>query len=274
LRPTIDFVTPPVVDPQQFHIGSMGFGYADWKGHFYPKRLPQSQWLSHYADCFDAIELDTTFHAVPPVERVIKWKQATPDGFRFSVKTPKAITHESTPVEAVTPMRNFLATMKHLGHKLDTVLIQYPPSMSASAWPEIRKLLASLPPGVCDFAIEFRHASWFTRGDVLRDLRAMSISLVWAEYERRPTAPPPMTSDRLYIRLIGVHERYVPVNFLRWDPQASLEWWQSHIDRAKPCKCWVLLNNDYAGYSIPAMNAFRKLVGQEVREPPQELTLF
>src|SRR3954471_14710375 len=106
----------------------MGFSYTDWAGAFYPKSLDRGQWLSFYAKHFNAVELDTTFYAVPPVERVERWRDETPDDFRFTAKTPSGITHESLLDRAVPRMLEFLEVMHHFGPKLAAVLLQFPPS--------------------------------------------------------------------------------------------------------------------------------------------------
>ena len=76
-----------------WRLGTMGFSYADWAGTFYPAGTKAGDYLARYARFFDAVELDTTFHAVPPAERFRRWAGATPAGFRFAVKTPKTVTH-------------------------------------------------------------------------------------------------------------------------------------------------------------------------------------
>src|SRR4051812_24078708 len=69
-----------------FRLGTMGFGYDDWAGPFYPKGLRRDEWLTFYARHFNAVELDTTFHATPDVERVRRWAAAVPEDFRFCAK--------------------------------------------------------------------------------------------------------------------------------------------------------------------------------------------
>src|SRR4051812_23520541 len=75
-------------------FGTMGFSYSDWAGVFYPSGMKPGDYLSYYARHFDTVELDTTFHATPPPERVRRWADVTPEGVRFCVKVPKDVTHE------------------------------------------------------------------------------------------------------------------------------------------------------------------------------------
>ena len=65
-------------------LGTMGFGYRDWVGPFYPPGLTGAARLAHYAKHFDAVELDSTFHATPAHDAVDRWRDVTPDGFLFT----------------------------------------------------------------------------------------------------------------------------------------------------------------------------------------------
>src|SRR3954453_598716 len=77
-----------------WRFGTMGFGYADWNGVFYPAGTKSSDYLAFYARHFNSVELDTTFYATPEIARVKHWAASVPDDFRFTMKTPRTITHE------------------------------------------------------------------------------------------------------------------------------------------------------------------------------------
>src|SRR3954447_15931011 len=115
----------------EWRVGTMGFSYADWAGVFYPTGMKAGDYLAHYAKYFDAVELDTTFHAAPPPERFRRWADVTPGGFRFAVKTPKTVTHEVAPDRAIGAMHEFVDAARTLGEKLGVVLIQFAPHFEA-----------------------------------------------------------------------------------------------------------------------------------------------
>ncbi|MBI4306894.1 MAG: DUF72 domain-containing protein, partial [Chloroflexi bacterium] len=75
-------------------IGTQGWSAESWAGVFYPKGLPATDRLAWYARTFNGVEVNTSFHAVPPIAAVRNWKSATPAGFTFTLKMPRAITHE------------------------------------------------------------------------------------------------------------------------------------------------------------------------------------
>ena len=99
-----------------WRIGTMGFSYADWAGTFYPEEMKPANYLDFYARHFDAVELDTTFHA-PPAERVRQWAEATPDDFRFAVKAPRAVTWDSACRNCVTRRRKAVWLTSCAGHR-------------------------------------------------------------------------------------------------------------------------------------------------------------
>ena len=106
----------------------MGFSYDDWLGVFYPRGTKPGDWLEHYAKHFDAVELDTTFHAIPPVERVRRWASVVPMDFRFCMKAPKAVTHEPPVDRRIDLMRAFVEVARHFEERLGVILLQFPPS--------------------------------------------------------------------------------------------------------------------------------------------------
>ena len=47
-------------------IGTSGWQYRDWRGRFYPKSVPATRWLEHYAARFATVEVNNTFYRLPP----------------------------------------------------------------------------------------------------------------------------------------------------------------------------------------------------------------
>ncbi len=48
-----------------WHLGTMGFGYREWVGAFYPAGTPPRNFLAHYSQLFDAVGIDSTFYGAP-----------------------------------------------------------------------------------------------------------------------------------------------------------------------------------------------------------------
>jgi uncharacterized protein YecE (DUF72 family) len=250
-------------------LGTMGFSYADWAGVFYPSGTRPGDYLAHYARHFDAVELDTTFHATPPVDRVRRWADVTPDSFRFCVKTPKDITHEGPLARRLGPMKAFVDVMRAFGPKLAVILIQLPPSCAMDQFDDLECLLKGLPTDL-RFAVEFRNASWGQQRtlDLLREHRA---ALVAAEYLTRPRQIH-VTSDFIYLRWVGEHQRFTELNREQTDVEPSLQWWKQEIDRVTPqlTDVYGFFNNDYSGYSIATCRRFMRMMGLAVEDPLED----
>jgi uncharacterized protein YecE (DUF72 family) len=79
---------------QSLLIGTSAFTAAGWPAPFYPKGLPERDYLSFYATKFDTVEVDSTFYRTPALTTVQGWYSKTPKGFVFAAKVPQKITRE------------------------------------------------------------------------------------------------------------------------------------------------------------------------------------
>lgn len=250
-----------------WRLGTCGFSYEDWRGPFYPPDAKPGEYLGYYARYFNAVELDTTFHAAPPPERVRRWAAAVPDGFRFCVKTPREVTHDQPLARAPDPMRRFLDVMAAgMGEKLGAVLIQFPPPFQADQTGRLEVFLGGLPKGI-RYAVELRNRSWGTQR-TLDLLRATGCALVAAEYQARPRRVHP-TADFLYVRWIGRHGTFEKHDREQTDVTPGLEWWRDELARRATGARTVygFVNNDYAGYSAGTCLRLKRLLGLPAAAP-------
>ncbi len=75
------------------YVGTSGFSYKEWKGNFYPEKLPAKEMLPYYASRLPAVENNNTFYRLPQRSMVESWKEQVPSSFRFSLKASQKITH-------------------------------------------------------------------------------------------------------------------------------------------------------------------------------------
>ncbi len=258
-----------------WRIGTMGWGYDDWVDAFYPRGLPQGRWIEFYGRHFDTVEIDSTFYAIPPAGRLRRWADLVPESFRFSLKTPRLITHELEPQQAIEPMRDFVRVARELGEKLGVVLIQFGPAFKPGAFEGLRALLASLPSDM-RFAVELRDPNWWTEATA-ELLASYRIAWVIGDYDGQPL-PLYATSDWLYVRWIGMHGRYDRHTAEQQDRSARLAWWQRTLSELDPRvrEVWGYVSNDFAGFAIGTANRVKKLLGQEVKpiSSTEQGTLF
>jgi uncharacterized protein YecE (DUF72 family) len=70
------------------HVGASGWSYPSWKPGFYPAGTDSKEFLRHYAERFQTVELNTTGYRLTAAEQFRRWAQQTPPGFEFAVKLP------------------------------------------------------------------------------------------------------------------------------------------------------------------------------------------
>lgn len=126
-------------------IGISGWRYAPWRGVFYPDDLNQKDELAYASRQLPSIELNGSFYSLQTPDRYARWYEATPQGFTFSVKAPRYVTHIRRLREARLPIANFLASgLFQLKEKLGPILWQLPPSLPFDAG-QLEEFLALLP---------------------------------------------------------------------------------------------------------------------------------
>jgi uncharacterized protein YecE (DUF72 family) len=182
----------------QLYAGTSGWAYPSWKPDFYPAKLAQAKFLEHYATKLNAVEVNFTFRQLLKDTTAQKWIEATPTGFRLSIKAHQVITHikRLKGVEDFVP--RFLSTIEPIARaeKLGPLLFQLPPNMKVDAT-LLQEFLTVLPRAVPS-AFEFRHASWFT-DEIFELLKSGNRALCVAETEER-TTPDVVTADFCYYR--------------------------------------------------------------------------
>jgi len=134
--------------------------YAPWQGRYLPGSLSPRERLRAYATWCNAVEGNTTFYATPTLDTVKSWAgQTTPD-FRFVLKLPKLITHESRLTDSDGPLRAFLAAIEPLGGRAHALWIQLPPSFGPAELGALAGFLHRLPKEY-RYCVEVRHRAFF-----------------------------------------------------------------------------------------------------------------
>ena len=191
-------------------IGTSGYNYPEWKGSFYPEKLPSAKMLPYYAERFPTVEINYTFYRAPNEKILDGWNKATPERFKLTLKAPRRITHDRRLRDCGDLVRQFLETAATLGPKLGAVLFQLPPNLKKDT-ALLDAFLDTFPPRVCA-AFEFRHESWLD-DETYERLRARNLALCLADSERLST-PVVVTADYGYFRLRD--EGYTPDDIARW----------------------------------------------------------
>ena len=218
----------------QIRIGISGWRYAPWRGPFYPPDLPQRAELEYASRRFPTIEINGSFYSLQRPESYAQWYAETPDGFVFSVKGGRYITHMLRLRNVEQALANFFASgLFDLREKLGPVLWQFPPNFRydrqrmdvffrllprdteaaravarrRSAWMKGRVRLAIDAGRPLRHAVEVRHES-FRDPSFVDLLREHGIALVVAETAGQWPMAQDVTADFIYMRLHGDKELY------------------------------------------------------------------
>lgn len=180
-------------------VGTSGYSYKEWKGNFYPKKLPDKDMLSFYAKEFSTVEINYSFYHMPTESALANWAKNVPEGFCFALKANQQITHIRRLRDCESTLKRFLevASVLNEGDHLGPVLVQLPPNFKFDK-PLLEEFLA-LRPEAFRFAFEVRHASWYT-DETYEVLRKHNTALCLAESEKQ-TPPDVLTADFTYVRL-------------------------------------------------------------------------
>lgn len=216
-------------------IGMSGWTYPPWRGVFYPAGWPQKRELEFASRQVNAIEINGTFYSLQKPASFRSWYRATPDGFTFTVKGGRYITHIRRLKEVAVPLANFFASgILCLKEKLGPILWQLPPSFRFDPG-RLEDFFRLLPRDMKEasrlarrhdgklharaalkvesnlrirHALEIRHAS-FESMAFIDLLREHEIALVVADTAGKWPLMEDMTSDFTYLRLHGDEELYL-----------------------------------------------------------------
>src|SRR3954451_12510474 len=153
-------------------VGTSGYNYPEWKGSFYPEKLPSAKMLPYYAARFPTVEINYTFYRMPNEKLVSGWAEQTPAPYRLTLKAPRRITHDSRLKNTGELVQSFCRVAGSLSDKLGALLFQLPPNLKKDI-ALFDAFLEDLPPRVCA-AFEFRNPSWFD-DEVFERLRARNL---------------------------------------------------------------------------------------------------
>jgi len=250
-------------------VGTCGFSYQEWRGHFYPPELPQGEWLRFYAEVFEGVELDGTFYRPPERAVVASWAAALPDRFALAAKVPRAITHEARleGEAAAAMLRAFARSLDPLGDRLLAVVLQLPPSLDAGEGRErLARLLGTRPAGL-PVVVEVRHRSW-DRPWLADLVDEHGAGLALADRPGEPPMPASVGTVR-YLRLLGDRRATPVIGRPVRDRSADLDRWTRLLVSSGPAErpAAAFANNRFEGAGFVTAAALRRRLGQPAAEP-------
>ena len=191
---------------------------------------------------------------------VNQWRSNTPDGFVFSPKLPKKISHEKKLEDSGSTLVYFHSVLSKLKSKLGPIAIQLHPSIKLSTHGDTMKTFISQLSPDFSYAVEFRHRSWFTP-EVYSMLKKNNIAMVWSlnQYVETPAV---VTADFVYLRMVG-DRQITEFTGVQRDRSSDMKRWAAAVkeNSTKFESGYVFFNNHFAGFSPESANEFRRLLG-------------
>ena len=219
-------------------VGTSSWADPGFVEDWYPDGLPARDRLAWYAERFEAVELNSSFYALPERRTVERWAKVTPPGFSFDVKLHRLLSRHAAQLDSLPPdlrdgvgtsdrgrvrltpeleaamadrLLEEVAPLAEAG-KLGSFLLQLTPGFSPDRHElgELTPLIERLKPHVT--AVELRHRAWVDEHrlertlDYLEEREAAFVCVDAPPGDHVPIMPPvdAVTNDRVaYLRLHG-----------------------------------------------------------------------
>ncbi len=212
--------------------------------------------LARYASRFSVVEVNSSFYRQHQTKTYARWASSVPRNFRFSVKLPRAISHELALRDSGPLLDRFLGEVEGLGNKLGGFLLQLPPSFAldlrtASAFFRAFRNRSNVP-----LVFEPRHPSWFTaRAEPL--FERFEISRVTADPAVEGAGRPNFTPYWPYWRWHGSPRMYYSAYSEEALSALAVEVRQS---RTAPIARWVIFDNTAHDFAVTNAARFQELL--------------
>jgi len=238
------------------YIGTSGWSYR-WKGLFYPEDLPSGEYLPYFSQHFNCTEINSSFYHFTMEKTILKWLDQTPANFKFCAKLNQEITHKRKFDNSEEPLLKFMSRYRLMGDRLGVILIQIAGSFryDRPTAESFYRLLRQHNPEV-KFALEARHASWFTEEslDLLRDYE---ITFVIASSGKRFPSLEITTTNTAYLRLHGDERLY---SSLYSDEKLERYAYMINDWLLDGKEVWVFFNNTIMGSAITNAKTLQSLL--------------
>jgi uncharacterized protein YecE (DUF72 family) len=235
-------------------VGCSGWQYDDWRGRLYPEGMGTARWLARYAECFDTVEVNSTFYRLASTPAVGRWVEQTPNDFVFACKASRYLTHMKRLRGMEQGVGRYYERIEPLvtSGKLGPVVWQLPENFHRDD-DVLADAVQHLPKGLHCF--EFRHESWF-RDEVYELLREHGIALVIGDHPARPFQSHELTADWTFIRFHYGHRgrrgNYSKSEIEEWAKR--LREWRERVE------VYAYFNNDWKGFAVENARALKRAV--------------
>lgn len=197
----------PAKNPKVY-VGCAKWGRTEWVGKIYPPKTKEKDFLQHYVEHYNCIELNATHYKVYGEAGTRKWaEKAKGKDFLFCPKMYKGVTHFGSLKDKDFISNEFLRGIMGFEQHLGPVFVQVSDTFSPKRKEELFTYLGSLPTDL-QFFLEVRHPDWFAkekdREDMFAFLRDHNMGAVITDTAgRRDCAHMHLTVPKAFIRYVG-----------------------------------------------------------------------
>src|SRR5688572_17167866 len=128
------------------YVGCAKWGRPEWVGKIYPPKTKEKDFLQHYVQHYNSIELNATHYRIWGETGIKKWAdKAKGMDFKFCPKMYQGITHRGSLTGKEFVTNEFFRGIVAFGEHLGPVFVQVSDSFSPKRKVELFAFLKSLP---------------------------------------------------------------------------------------------------------------------------------
>lgn len=256
------------------YVGTSGYSYEDWVGHFYPEGTPRNRFFAYYLRYFRCVELNFTFYSLPSAATLERLASQTTSDFRFALKAFREMTQGRSQDPALyTRYAQSLAPIFERG-QMGAVLLQFPNGFrleraNVDHLRFIREQWPELP-----LVVEFRHESWIRDDRIWEFLRGQRLGFCCVDEPQLPGLMPAearYTAEPAYVRFHGRNaakwyhhkEAWERYDYLYTEPE--LRQWLQPVRKleSEAQDTYLFFNNHYQASAVKNAQEFARLLESE-----------
>ena len=177
----------------------------------FPTPYQNASRLTYYSTFFNSIEVNSSFYKLPQAATIRKWADSVLDGFKFTFKVWKQITHNKGLLFDKSDVSLFLKAIETAAEKKGCLLLQFPPSLDVTYFSQLHSLLQTFKEANStyqwDMAVEFRHKSWYD-DRVYELVDYYNLTIVIQDIPKSATPIIDLLSNVIYLRFHGPTGNY------------------------------------------------------------------
>ena len=188
------------------YVGCAKWNKADLK-NFYPKGTKEE--LGYYSSQFNCIELNATFYRLFPASQFEKWKETTPNGFKFFPKLGQDISHFRRLKEVEQLVDDTVTNFSYLEEKMGVPFLQMHNNFGPKDFDRVRAFVDHWQYDI-PLALEFRHTEWYNNAEISAELYELLeenkiVNVLVDTAGRRDLMHMRLTSPRAFVRWVGAN---------------------------------------------------------------------